>query len=231
MSCYLCPPPHFQQNQRERSRGEEFWGVCGYTGISSQLSGVGKTRELNREREDVGYVKRRRITHSLSFIPSLDLAEVIVRPGGQFKRKFKPKQPIGEFHEIEQLRNLFFHLRRHIIFGTHCQRYCEHNLIPHLRWHTEHVRVILHESPDPRQPSERARRLVPMDNTKFRHPDRELLVTPIPRVKDETMPRAVHRFQSPLLLLDIEREHVILVILPMSRSLPEFAIVHIRGDN
>ena len=70
-----------------------------------------------------------------------------------------------------------------------------------------------------------------MDNTKLCHPDRELLVTSIPRVKDETMPRAVHRFQGPLLLLDVEREHVVFVVLPVSGSFPEFAIVHIRRYN
>ena len=70
-----------------------------------------------------------------------------------------------------------------------------------------------------------------MDNTKLCHPDWELLVTSIPGVKDETMPRTVHRFQTPLLLLNVEREHAVLVILPVSRSLPEFAVVHIRRDN
>lgn len=70
-----------------------------------------------------------------------------------------------------------------------------------------------------------------MDDTELCHPDRELLVTSISRVKDDTMSRAIHRFQSPFLLLNIEREHVILVVLPVSGSFPEFTVVHIRGDD
>ena len=42
------------------------------------------------------------MTHSLSFIPSLDLAKVVVGSGRQFKREFESKQPIGEFHKIKQ---------------------------------------------------------------------------------------------------------------------------------
>ena len=93
------------------------------------------------------------------------------------------------------------------------------------------MRVVLHEPSDPRQSRQRTGCLVPMDNTKLGHPDRKLLVASIPRVKDDTMPGTIHRFQSPLLLLNIECEHVVLVVLPMSGSFPEFAIVHIRRDN
>jgi len=45
------------------------------------------------------------------------------------------------------------------------------------------------------------------------------------------MPRTIHRFQSPLLLLYIKREHVVLVVLPVSGCFPEFAVVHIGRDD
>ena len=93
------------------------------------------------------------------------------------------------------------------------------------------MRVVLHKPSDSRQSRQCTRRLVPVDDAELRHPDWELLVTSVPRVKDDTMPRTVHWFQSPLLLLDIEREHVLLVVLPVSRSFPEFAVVHIRRDD
>ena len=70
-----------------------------------------------------------------------------------------------------------------------------------------------------------------MDDTELRHPDRQLLVTSIPRVKDDAMPRTIHRFQSPLLFLDIKCEHVVLVVLPVPGSFPEFAVVHVRRDD
>ena len=51
------------------------------------------------------------MTHSLCFVPSLDVAEIVIWSGREFKREFKSEQAIGELHEIEQPRNFFFHLR------------------------------------------------------------------------------------------------------------------------
>jgi len=52
----------------------------------------------------------REMTHSFRLVPSLDVAEVIIWPGREFKREFKSEQTVGELHEIEQSRNFFFHL-------------------------------------------------------------------------------------------------------------------------
>lgn len=70
-----------------------------------------------------------------------------------------------------------------------------------------------------------------MDNSEFCHTDGQLLVAAIPGVENQAMAWAVHRLQCPFLLLDVKDEHVVFVILPMSRGLPEFAVVHIwRND-
>lgn len=45
------------------------------------------------------------------------------------------------------------------------------------------------------------------------------------------MTRAVHGLQSPLLLLNIQHEHIILVVLPVSGSLPELAVIHVGRNN
>lgn len=93
------------------------------------------------------------------------------------------------------------------------------------------MRVVLHEPSNPCQPSQSTRRLVPVNDAKLRHSDREFFVASIPRIKNDTMARTIHRFQRPFLLLNVEREHVVFVVLPMSGSFPEFAVVHIRRDN
>ena len=85
----------------------------------------------------------------------------------------------------------------------------------HLRRHTKHVCIILHESPDTGETRQRTRSFIPVYNSKFSHPDRQLFITPVPGIKDKTVTWAIHRFQGPGLLLDIERKHVILVILPV----------------
>lgn len=97
-----------------------------------------------------------------------------------------------------------------------------HTTTAYLCRHTEDVGVILYESTHTRQTSERARRFIPVHDTELRHPDGELLVATVPGVKDETVARAVHRLESPLLLLDVECEHVVFVVLPMPRRLPKF---------
>ena len=38
----------------------------------------------------------------------------------------------------------------------------------------------------------------------------------------------VHRLECPFLLLNIQNEHIILVVLPMTRGLPQFAVIHVR---
>lgn len=76
--------------------------------------------------------------------------------------------------------------------------------------------IVLHESAHARQPSQSTRCLVTVDDTKFGHPDGQLLVGAVPRIKDQTMARAVHGLECPFLLLNIENEHVVLVVLPMT---------------
>jgi hypothetical protein len=43
-----------------------------------------------------------------------------------------------------------------------------------------------------------------------------MMMMTIPMTKEETVTRTVHRLHTPLLLLDIEHEHVLLVVLRVS---------------
>jgi len=43
--------------------------------------------------------------------------------------------------------------------------------------------------------------------------------------------RAVHRLESKGLLVDVDREHVVLVVLPVARGLPELAVEQIWGHD
>ena len=80
-----------------------FWGIGSNTTISGRFSGVGRKSEV---KSGAGWWAwggaGERMTHSFGFVPGLDLTQVVVRPGRKFKRKFKPKQPVGELHEIKQ---------------------------------------------------------------------------------------------------------------------------------
>lgn len=91
--------------------------------------------------------------------------------------------------------------------------------------------IVLDEPPDPRQTCQRPRRLITVDDAEFSHTDRKLLVAAVSRVKDQTMAGTVHWLERPFFLFNIKKEHVILVVLPMTRGLPQFAVIHIgRND-
>lgn len=62
----------------------------------------------------------------------------------------------------------------------------------HLRWHTEHMCIILNEPSHARETRQRARRLITVDNPKLRHADGKLLVATVARVKDQAVTGAVH---------------------------------------
>ena len=49
--------------------------------------------------------------------------------------------------------------------------------------------------------------------------------------KQHEVTRAVHWFECPLSLLDIEFEHIILVVSPVTRRLPNTHVIHIRSLN
>lgn len=87
--------------------------------------------------------------------------------------------------------------------------------------------IILLEPPDPGQSSQSSRRFIPMQNTKVCHPNWELSVTPIPRSENQTMSWTIHRLESEFLLLDLELEHVVGVILPVTGGFPELRVVHV----
>jgi hypothetical protein len=93
------------------------------------------------------------------------------------------------------------------------------------------MRIVLNEPPDPRQTGQSTRSLVPVDDTELGHPDWKLFITAVSSVEDDTVTRAVHRFQRKLFFLDVECEHVVSVVLPMAGCFPEFTIVHVGGDD
>lgn len=91
--------------------------------------------------------------------------------------------------------------------------------------------IILLEPSDPRQSTQSTTSFVPMQNTEIGHPDRQFSVRSIPRSEDESVGRAVHGFESECLLFDIEFEHVFGVVLPVTRSFPEFRVEHVGSDD
>lgn len=70
-----------------------------------------------------------------------------------------------------------------------------------------------------------------MKDTKVSHSDRKIFIRTNLIIKHEAMSRTVHRLHSESLLLDLEKEKVVLVVLVMSRSLPKFKIENVRRND
>jgi hypothetical protein len=170
------------------------------------------------------------MTHLFCRIPRFDGAKIVVGTCGELEVELEAKQPIYVLHEIEQGVNLLFNLHR-VKLSTNQNLSAHHESMTYLRGHAEYVGVILYESSDTSQASKGTAGFIPVDDTEFSHSDRELLVTSISRVKDQAVTRTVHRLQRPFLLLNVENEHVVLVVLPVTRGFPEFRVVHVGRDD
>jgi len=68
-----------------------------------------------------------------------------------------------------------------------------------------------------------------VQNTKVCNSERKLSVTALAVSEEHKVSRAIHRLERPLPLLNVELEHVVLVVGPMTGCLPDTDIVHVRG--
>jgi len=89
------------------------------------------------------------------------------------------------------------------------------------------VSVILLESSHTREARQGTRKLVSVQHAKVGHPPGQLLVRDVRVGKNLAVARAVHGLEAKLLLLDLKREHVLLVVGPMARRLPQVGLVHV----
>ena len=101
----------------------------------------------------------------------------------------------------------------------------------HLIIGTEDMGIVLLEPPDSGQTSQSTGELITVEDAKVRNSPWQLTVTSLPVTKQETVTRAVHGLQPVCILFNIKCKHILLVVLPMSRSLPQLGVVHVRSDD
>ena len=101
-----------------------------------------------------------------------------------------------------------------------------HRLIRHLLGRAEDVRVVLREAAHAHQSMQRPARLIAAAGAELGHADRQLAIRAHALLEDLHMARAVHRLEREqlVLALDLDREHVLAVPIPMTRLLPEFVV-------
>jgi len=84
----------------------------------------------------------------------------------------------------------------------------------------EEVAVVDREGPDPREPGEFAALFCDRPSV-FRIADRQVAVAPGVILEDGGVAGTVHRLQAELVVADVEDEHVVLIVLVVTRAVPE----------
>mmetsp|Transcript_109308 Transcript_109308/g.341988 ORF Transcript_109308/g.341988 Transcript_109308/m.341988 type:complete len:309 (-) Transcript_109308:1086-2012(-) len=137
--------------------------------------------------------------------PELLAAERLLRPGAEAERELEAEELVDVEDKLQR--------RRH--------------LLPDLVLAAEDVGVVLLEAPHAREPRERAAELVAVEHAEGREPQGQLAVRADLAVEDDAVPGAVHGLQEPLLALDGEAVHVLLVVLVVPGLHEELGAVHV----
>jgi hypothetical protein len=95
----------------------------------------------------------------------------------------------------------------------------------------DQMTIILSELSYSSQATESTRSLVSVQGTEVGETHGKFTVTTLTVVENEEVGRAVHGLEGPLALLDIKLKHIVLVVLPVTGSLPDINIVHVGGLN
>jgi len=74
-------------------------------------------------------------------------------------------------------------------------------------------------------------KFISMEDTEVSVSEREISVGSLDGVEHETMRGAVHWLESMLFIVILQQEHVLFILVPMSRDTPELGIEEIRGDD
>lgn len=93
----------------------------------------------------------------------------------------------------------------------------------------EDMRIILLELPNTSQAVQSSRGFISVKHTKICYSKWQFSITSFTVIKHNTVTRAIHRLQGPLSLLHSEFEHIIFIVIPVTRSAPQPNIVHIWG--
>ena len=150
-----------------------------------------------------------RFAYLLSGIPVRDGTQKLLGAGRESQAEFETKDAIDVLQEIKS--------------GIH--------LGTELVETAEQMGIVLLETADTGQTAQGTRSLVTVENTEIGKAERQLTVRTLTDTKHQAVSRAVHGLESKSILLNIEREHVLLVVLPVSRGVPQLDVVHVGGHD
>merc|ERR1711991_1239790 len=118
----------------------------------------------------------------LSLVPHGNLAEIVGGPSAQLQHELVAKDAVHALHKLE----------------------LAHDLLHHLVFLAENVGIVLLKAANASESLQSARIFVAVQHSKVRKPNREILVAARQMAEHQTMARAIHGFESPLFLVDVE---------------------------
>ena len=101
------------------------------------------------------------------------------------------------------------------------ERQCQADLVVDLVVAAEDVRVVLGQLADAEHPGQHARALLAEEHRVVVEAHRQVAVGARPGAVDEDLLRAVHRLQPGDVVVVVQDEHVVLVVVPVARRLPQ----------
>mmetsp|Transcript_47664 Transcript_47664/g.158892 ORF Transcript_47664/g.158892 Transcript_47664/m.158892 type:complete len:471 (-) Transcript_47664:421-1833(-) len=147
--------------------------------------------------------------HRLGGLPHRGVAKRALGLGREVERKVHPEPAVDGRDHVEHVGDLLLDLRDH----------------------AKDVRVVLLEAAHAREAGERARELVAVQHAEVGHAEGQLAVGALAVLEEHAMGGAVHRLEAKLLPLDVEQEHVLLVLGGVARRLPQLEVEDVWGDD
>ena len=95
----------------------------------------------------------------------------------------------------------------------------------------ENMSIILLEATNSDQTTKCARDFVSVQDAKVSQSHWQVSITDDAVLEHDTMGWAVHRLETVTSFVTAEQEHVFFVVLVVTTSLPQFEVVHVRGNN
>ena len=145
----------------------------------------------------------------LGLVPHRVITELVSWPCGEIEFELETENTIDVIKEVEDTKDF------------------SHDLVRH----AEDVGIILLEPADTSETRESTSDLISVEDTEVTVSDGQLFVGADSVIEHEAMARAVHGLHAKALRLNLEEVDVILVILVVTRSLPELQVEHVGGDD
>ena len=157
---------------------------------------------------------------SLRLVPELQITHGLLRTSREGQLRTHAKDIVDLLHKVKR--------GAHFLLDLHPST-CHSNT--YLLLGTEDVAIILLEATDTSETIESTRELITVEDTKVRETERKVSVGTASVLEHEAVTGAVHGLETVLGIITVEEEHIVSVVVSMTRDLPEIKVEDVGGDD